>query len=63
MAVLCEMPIMQYSVRSARLSVRGRVSEGVGEKVDKHLYVLNAVRCPYVCSYVRNGGRGQLGSE
>jgi len=35
-----------------------------------HLYILNAVRCPYVRiytyderSYVRNGGRGQLSSE
>jgi len=21
-----------------------------------NLYILNAVRCPYVCTYVRNGG-------
>jgi len=28
-----------------------------------HLCILNAVRCPYVRSYVRNAGRGQLSSE
>ena len=28
-----------------------------------HLYILNAVRCPYIRSYVRNAGRGQLSSE
>jgi len=27
-----------------------------------NLYILNAVRCPYV-TYVRNAGRGQLSSE
>ena len=31
MAVLCGMPTIQYSARSARLSVRGRVSERVGD--------------------------------
>jgi len=29
-----------------------------------HLYTLNAVRCPYVRTFVRrNGGRGQISSE
>jgi len=27
------------------------------------LYILNALRCPYVRSYVRSGRRGQLSSE
>jgi len=29
----------------------------------KNLYILNAVRCPYVRTFVRNAGRGQLSSE
>jgi len=28
-----------------------------------YLYTLNAVRCPYVRSYARNAGRGQLSSK
>jgi len=28
-----------------------------------NLYILNAVRCPYVRTYVRNGGRGKFNSE
>jgi len=28
-----------------------------------NLYILNTVRCPYVRSYIHNGGRGQLSSE
>jgi len=41
----------------------GQITENVG-----NLYILNAVRTPYhghryVRTYVRNGGRGHLGSE
>ena len=36
--------------------------ERVAIKLRK-LYILNAVRCPSVCRYVRNGGRGELSSE
>jgi len=33
------------------------------ESLPFHLYILNAVRCPYVTTFVRNAGRDQLSRE